>query len=155
LFAKYKEDFQIFGIIDLLKQLFFSFALNVFWKSPNITILLLLGIEISYVVMLIRFKPSATSNILIFTEFGNISLLIYCFIWAIDDNLNFLSQDSRFLIGWLFVGTVMFMICATTLIGIRISFIENKENLKNLLQKVKQFFGRIKIKLKKMFKKKK
>ena len=135
LFPSYLPKCQIFGLIDLLRKIIFAISLIIFEYYLIVNILLILTTQILYIILLIKYKPTDNNKIFIFSESSNLLILLICLIWAIDDNVDFLTEDHRSNIGWFAIGVVGFSFLVTSLVAI---IRENKNNVKKLWEKCKK-----------------
>jgi hypothetical protein len=96
-FEEFEEDGQEFGIADLIKKTIFYVAIVFFTSRPVTATSLMMIAQIGYFLLVAVRKSLRIITIL--TEFGNIILLVFCRIWAIDNTVNSLSPNSRLMIG--------------------------------------------------------
>ena len=138
LFPTYLLRFQIFGLIDLLKEIIFALSLIIFEYYPMVNILIFLTTQILYIILLIKFKPTENSKIFLFSKFGNLIILLICSIWAIDDKANFLKEDDRNIIGWLGISLIGLVFVVNLLSSTIATIGVNKVKVKKLLGKCKR-----------------
>ena len=79
-FPEYLPKCQIFGLIDLLKEMIFALSLIIFEYYPILNITVFLAIEILYINLLMKYKPTDNNKIFLFSESANILILLICLI---------------------------------------------------------------------------
>ena len=84
---------------------------------------------------MIKYKPTDNNKIFLFSESGNLLILLICLVWTIDDNANFLTEDDRSSIGWFGIGMVGINFLVNLLFSIVTIMIENKDKVKQLWEK--------------------
>ena len=136
IFPAYLNTYQIFGFFDLLKETIFALSLIIFEYYPIVNVSFFLATQLFWIILLIKYKPTNNNNnIFIFSESGNLLILLICLLWAIDDKANFLTEDDRSIIGWLGISIVSFVFIVNLLSGFVIIIEANKNKIKKLWEK--------------------
>ena len=136
IFPAYLKTYQIFGFFDLLKETIFALSLIIFEYYPIVNVSFFLATQLFWIILLIKYKPTNNNNkIFIFSESGNLLILLICLVWAIDDKANFLTEDDRSIIGWLGISIVSFVFIVNLLSSFVIIIEANKNKIKKLWEK--------------------
>jgi hypothetical protein len=91
----------------LVKKVCFITILTTYYEEPLIQTGLISSLNMSYSVYLFTTAPSKTRGDQIKTLSCEILLLFVefsVFLYAIDDYVNYLSDESRFNVGWFIIG---------------------------------------------------
>lgn len=100
-FDKYKRNFRAFGLLDIWIEILEGIILVPFEYYPILVIVSFVSISWISIILLIKYKPCKSNNLVVFNQIGLQTLQIICLIWASDDQYNFLNEDDRIMMGWI------------------------------------------------------
>ena len=131
LYPKFKASKSSFGIIDLLQMTILSTSLILLENMPIINNVLIVVVKLGYISLLIKFQPSENNSLFIFNEVGNLILASITTVLAMDDKYNWVTEDTRFNIGWIAIVCVFVNIFIQLLLGIIQVITKYKSKLQN------------------------
>ena len=84
---------------------------------------------------MIKYKPTDNNKIFLFSESCNLLILVICFIWVIDDKINFLTEDDRSNIGWFGISLLGFVFVVNLLSTFVVIIGVNKDRMRRFWEK--------------------